>query len=108
MNLNVKSVEVDLTQMRKIVHTPPHGVELPESIDFYKDQIANNQYLKDFIDKYDTRLNNDIESHLKKIHSGSLKSHLAVVSPMRQATERNKTKRKLSVKNPDIMALKPI
>jgi hypothetical protein len=94
--------------MRKIVHTPPYGIEPPESIDFFKEQIANNQYLKDFMEKYDTRLNTDIEAHLKKMHSGSLKSHLVVSSPMRQATLRNKNIRKLSFKNPDIMALKPI
>ena len=108
MNLNVKAVEVDFTQMRKIVHTPPYGIEPPESIDFFKEQIANNQYLKDFMEKYDTRLNKDIEVHLKKMHSGSLKSHLVVASPMRQASERNKKTRKFSVKNPDIMPLKPI
>jgi hypothetical protein len=60
------------------------------------------------MEKYDTRLNKDIEVHLKKMHSGSLKSHLVFASPMRQASERNKKTRKFSVKNPDIMALKPI
>ena len=72
MNLDVKAVDIDFSSMRKIVHTPPHGIEPPETIDFFKKQIGNNQYLKSFVEKYNERLNKDIQLHLKKMHSNSL------------------------------------
>lgn len=99
----MKVVDVDLTQMRKLVHTPVDGIEPPESIEYFQEQIDTNQYLKDFVDKYDHRLNRDISLHLKKMHTSSLQSHLVTASPIRQANLRSQITRKFTVKqNTDI------
>lgn len=60
--------------MRKMLHTPKNGIILPETNDFYVEQINNNDYLRDFIDRFDKRLNEDINKHVKKMHCSSLKS----------------------------------
>jgi hypothetical protein len=95
--------------MRKLVHTPTDGIEPPESVEFYQDQIDNNQYLKDFVQKYDRRLNKDISLTLKKMHSSSLQNHLEKSSPIRQANLRSQITRKMTVKqNSDIIEMVPI
>jgi hypothetical protein len=54
--------------MRKLLHTPKEALIIPESADFYKELIEENQYLRDFIQTVDERLTKDIGDTLKKIH----------------------------------------
>jgi len=49
----VKPSKVDITQMRKLLHTPKDGLIIPESLDFYKELLDENQYLRKFINGFD-------------------------------------------------------
>jgi hypothetical protein len=51
--LDVKPSKVDITQMRKLLHTPKDGLIIPESLDFYKELLDENQYLRKFINGFD-------------------------------------------------------
>jgi len=84
-NIDIKPVDIDLSKLRKLVHTPKHGLIVPESVDFYKEQIEENQYLRSFIDGFDERLTTDMNLALKKLHSVELKDYLGRSNTIRQA-----------------------
>ena len=85
-HINVKPVNVDFSGMRKMVHTPKDGIVVPESDEYYIEQINNNKYLRDFLKKFERRLNKDIDSHMKEMNKNPLKEFLVLNSTIRQAS----------------------
>ena len=41
-NIEIKPTDVDFSKMRRLIHTPKHGLIVPESVDFYKEQLEEN------------------------------------------------------------------
>lgn len=81
----MKPSKVDITQMRKLLHTPKDGLIIPESLDFYKELLDENQYLRKFINGFDQRLAKEIALVIKKKFSVALVGHMARSNTIRQA-----------------------
>ena len=84
-NLDVIPSDVDLTQMRRFLHTPKDGIQLPQDTKYYQEQFACNEFLRTFFDDYDNTLQPKIEKEVKPNHVSGVKKYLVTHSPIRQA-----------------------
>ena len=90
--IDVKPSNVNLDEMRKLLHTPKEALLIPESADFYREQIQENQYLREFIQEVDERLAKDISETLKKVHVQALQAHLSKGNSIRKGYKMVKRK----------------
>lgn len=99
--------EIDLRDKRKLLHTPKSGIMIPEGADFYKEQIEENKYLRNFIDIFNARLAHDIDLFLTKKHSVNLQTHMTQQSPIRQAKFEIGTNQKTYSPKPSMISMPP-
>lgn len=71
--------------MRKLLHTPKDGLIIPETADFYKELLEENQYLRKFINGFDERLAKDINLVMKRRFSIALIGTMKRTNTIRQA-----------------------
>ena len=55
-DVDVMPATVNLTAMRKFLHTPKDGIQLPQDTKYYTECIKQNEFLKEFINNYDAGL----------------------------------------------------
>ena len=61
-DVDVKPNDIDIHSMRKLVHTPKDGILLPQDMKYYVECIKQNEFLRKFINEYDSNLTPQIDS----------------------------------------------
>ena len=82
-DVDVQPNAIDLDAMRKMIHTPKDGVLLPQDTKYYIANLRQNEFLRKFINDYDSNLQPQIDKQIKPNLQKPLKGFLLSHSPIR-------------------------
>lgn len=66
-NLRIEVVQHDFKTMKRMVHTPKKGTLLKADESYYKETLTNNQHVRDYMQKIDTKYTSYIEEEPSKL-----------------------------------------
>ena len=107
-DVDVQPNSIDLDAMRKMIHTPKDGVLLPQDTKYYIANLRQNEFLRKFINDYDSNLQPQIDKQIKPNLQKPLKGFLLSHSPIRQARKNLTIMEKQEKRMGSLMKVSPV